>query len=92
MSRTDAHRPYLVQQADPLSRWLFYWFARYPSHGVELISWKNLCGCKRCTDQNWRKLSHRRDRAWRRKHRQLILKNPADCREEIDLRPRRAWY
>lgn len=64
MSRTDVHRPWAIQVADPNNRHLFY---RYAS-GEWITSFRNLsCGCRLCTGHYWRKQSNRRQRAaWRR--------------------------
>lgn len=61
MSRTDVHRPYRVQLADPYARHLFY---RYGSFRGETLRApiRNLCGCRMCTGHHWRKAERRRER------------------------------
>lgn len=62
MSRTDVHRPWNVQLADPYNRHLFYRFATWPWR-AELLPIKNLgCGCRMCTDHFGRKWARRQDR------------------------------
>jgi hypothetical protein len=62
MSKTDVHRPWAVQLADPYNRHLFY---RYPAWPWEmaLAPIKNFgCGCSMCTNRHQRKRSRRADR------------------------------
>jgi hypothetical protein len=62
MSRTDVHRPWHIQLADPHNRHLFYRFQVWPWQ-TELIPFKNLgCGCRMCTDQPARKRARRQER------------------------------
>lgn len=61
MSRTDVHRPWRVQIADPHNRHLLY---RYPTrHSTEVTSYRNIfCGCRLCTGHDERRARRRRDR------------------------------
>lgn len=62
MSRTDVHRPWPVQLADPHNRHLFYRFAVWPWR-MELVPVKNIgCGCQLCTGQPGRKRARRQER------------------------------
>lgn len=73
MSRTDVHRPYDVQAEDPTCRHRFYRFqVRGDTH--ELISLRNLCGCRLCIRQHSRKYTRRRERAEWRAHARAWLK------------------
>lgn len=64
MSRTDVHRPWPVQVADPYNRHRFYRFASWPDR-MELVPVKNFaCGCKMCTGQLGRKKARRQERTW----------------------------
>lgn len=65
MSRTDVHRPWRVQVADPHNRHPLYRFQVYPSRpdGVELMPWKNIgCGYRMCTGHFVRRWERRRER------------------------------
>lgn len=66
MSRTDVHRPWRVQVADPHNRHLLYCHPAWPWL-VAYTSFRNLCcGCRLCTGYYWRKQQHGRERAaWR---------------------------
>lgn len=62
MSRTDVHRPWRVQLADPHNRHILYRYPAWPWQ-VELTSFKNIgCGCRPCTSYDWRKQQRRRER------------------------------
>lgn len=62
MSRTDVHRPWQVQLADPYNRHLFYRFQIWPWEHT-LMPFKNIgCGCWRCTGQLSRKCTRRAER------------------------------
>lgn len=87
MSRTDVHRPWPVQVADPHNRHRFYRFASWPDR-VELVPVKNFgCGCKMCTGQLGRKLSHRQERTWWRRQRHHILTTAWEDRDTLDVPP-----
>lgn len=62
MSRTDVHRPWSVQTADPYNRHLlrqYGWFRDEPL----ITSYRNLgCGCTLCTGQPGRKRARRQER------------------------------
>lgn len=65
MSRTDVHRPWVVQVSDPHNRHLIRQYATYPATGGEPLytSHRNLgCGCRMCTDHYGRRWARRRDR------------------------------
>lgn len=61
MSRTDVHRPYRVQVADPYARKHFYLFQSWP-HRHELWPLRNTCGCRLCTGHHGRRAERRRER------------------------------
>jgi hypothetical protein len=62
MSRTDVHRPWQVQLADPHNRHLLYRYPAWPWQ-VEWASYRNLgCGCHLCTGQPGRKRARRQER------------------------------
>lgn len=62
MARTDVHRPWSVQVADPYNRHLLYRYARWPWE-TALTSYKNLgCGCSMCTGKHFRREARRRSR------------------------------
>lgn len=85
MSRTDVHRPWNVQIADPTNRHLLYRFATWPDR-MELIPWRNIgCGCRMCTGYYGRKLARSRERVAWRSRRQVIL--AAVDRDEVDVPP-----
>jgi hypothetical protein len=91
MSRTDVHRPWHVQVADPHNRHLLYRYPMWPWQ-MALTSFRNIgCGCKMCTGQVGRKLAHRQERvAWRATARRLLAEVD---REDVDVPPLRgsAW-
>lgn len=63
MSRTDVHRPWRVQLADPYNRHLLYRYQMWPREAPELTSYRNIgCGCRLCTSYHWRRQERRRDR------------------------------
>lgn len=87
MSRTDVHRPWLVQLADPFNRHLFI---RYPMWSDQMRVWpvKNIaCGCKMCTGQPARKRARRCERTWWRSTRAQLL--AAVDRDDLDVPPYR---
>lgn len=62
MSRTDVHRPWRVQLADPHNRHLFYRYPAWP-WAMSLTPYKNIgCGCAMCTGQPGRKRTRRAER------------------------------
>jgi hypothetical protein len=62
VSRTDVHRPWPVQLADPHNRHLLYRYPMWP-HETAVTSFRNLgCGCRMCTGYFWRRWERRRDR------------------------------
>ena len=62
MSRTDVHRPWPVQLADPHNRHLLYRYGTFQGE-VLLTSYRNLgCGCRMCTGHHERKADRRRER------------------------------
>ncbi len=87
MSRTDVHRPYPVQLADPFNRHLLYRFQIWPWE-VALTSYRNLaCGCQVCTGQPWRKAARRRERAWTRRQLRLLRATARHQRELFEPEP-----
>ena len=92
MSRTDVHRPWPVQLADPHNRHLFYRYPLWPWQ-TGLAPIKNIgCGCRMCTGHYTRKQERRRDRAWSRRQLHTIRTTPAADRDTIDAPPRRpSW-
>jgi hypothetical protein len=83
MSRTDVHRPWHVQLADPYNRHILYRYPAWP-WGTELTSYRNIgCGCGLCTGQPGRKLARKQERVtWRRVRQQAL--NLAD-RSDVDV-------
>lgn len=62
MSRTDVHRPWPVQTADPYNRHLLRCYDIWRGE-PQYTSWRNLgCGCPMCTGAEDRKLSRRYER------------------------------
>lgn len=62
MSRTDVHRPWRVQTADPFNRHLIRQYATFRGEPL-FTSHRNLgCGCRMCTGHFWRRWERRRDR------------------------------
>lgn len=92
MSRTDVHRPWLIQLADPYNRHLVYRYAMWPVGEMALTSYRNLgCGCRMCTGHHGRKLARSQERvAWRSIRAQLLA---AVDRADADVPPLkgRAW-
>lgn len=90
MSRTDVHRPWNVQLADPHNRHLFY---RYPAWPWEtgLAPIKNIgCGCSLCTGQPGRKRARRQERQLTRRDLRAATAQHAAGELDEDLpRPRR---
>lgn len=62
MSRTDVHRPWAVQIADPFNRHLLRVYGEF--RGEPLVtSHRNIgCGCQLCTGQPYRKRARRQER------------------------------
>lgn len=94
MSKTDVHRPWAVQLADPYNRHLFYRLQIWPwEHG--LIPFKNIgCGCPMCTGHHQRKAIRRAERHQaRRDLRDLLAQAVAGDLDEDGPLPRRvdAW-
>jgi hypothetical protein len=88
MARTDVHRPWPVQVADPHNRHLI---RQYATHRGEPLytSHRNLCcGCQLCTGQPGRKRARRRERVHWRSERQGAL---ADLGREPRPIRGRAW-
>lgn len=63
MSRTDVHRPYHVQQADPHERHRWYRFQTRSTGAPELVPTYRTCGCRACSGCRWH-YTNRHD--WRR--------------------------
>jgi hypothetical protein len=62
MSRTDVHRPWPVQVADPHNRHLLYRYQAWPDR-TALTAFRNLCcGCRLCTGHHERRRERRRQR------------------------------
>jgi len=94
MSRTDVHRPWQVQLADPHNRHLLYRYPAWPWQ-MELTSFKNLgCGCPLCTGHFGRKRARRQDRHTTRRalHNAVAQQAAGDLDEDLLLpRPAEAW-
>lgn len=88
MSRTDVHRPFLVQGEDPYNRHRMQFLPEYSDGSGGLRPWPlyNICGCNLCTQQFWRKYLRRQERMAWRTVRQRLLKTQAADREDMD------WY
>jgi hypothetical protein len=97
MSRTDVHRPWRVQLADPYNRHLLYRYGTFPDAGGEplITSWRNLgCGCQLCTGRRGRKIGRRQQRAALRTALRDARKTVVADRDTIDVPPPRridAW-
>lgn len=68
MSRTDVHRPWSVQEADPYERHRWY---RFDGGKMPLYQ---ICGCPMCTWRYGRRLGHRQARVIWRSIRQELVK------------------
>jgi hypothetical protein len=96
MSRTDVHRPYQVQLADPHNRHLVYRYPMWPWQ-TGLATYRNLgCGCQRCTGQIERKAQARRARTAGRLACRAYKNTPASERDHTTepdriLNRRRGW-
>lgn len=93
MSRTDVHRPWPVQLADPHNRHLFYRYPMFPD-SMELAPIKNIaCGCTLCTGQHHRKAARRSERTWWKSHRAQTLAAARVDRDDLDVPsfPRHPW-
>lgn len=67
MSRTDVHRPYHVQQADPHERHRWYRFQTWATEAPELVPTYRTCNCPVCNGHGWRRTDRRKARrGWRR--------------------------
>lgn len=73
MSRTDVHRPYLVQVADPYNRHRFYRFQAWSTQPPELVPIYRVCGCRMCTGHHWNREDRRRSRhQWKQEGIELL--------------------
>ena len=94
MSRTDVHRPWCVQVADPyerhrMRRW-YYW-ADQVEHGW--LPLYTACGCAMCTMRYWRRLQNRQVRVLWRRARQNLLKTLPEDYPDMDVPPLRgSWW
>lgn len=80
MSRTDVHRPWSVQEADPYERHRWY-----RSDIGNFLPVYQTCGCWMCTGRPWRKLGHRQVRVIWRSIRQELVK--LQDYEDVDVGP-----
>lgn len=62
MSRTDVHRPWLIQAADPYNRHRLRRFQTWGTEPPELVPLYNVCGCPICGGHYWRREERRRQR------------------------------
>lgn len=62
MSRTDVHRPWRVQAADPYERHRWRRFHTWPTELPELIPMYRTHNCVSCNDTTWARQARRRDR------------------------------
>lgn len=91
MFRTDVHRPWNVQIADPHNRHLLRTYSSW--RGDPLVtSFRNLgCGCALCTGQPGRKRARRQERQnTRRALHEAATQYAADNLDEDLPRPHRA--
>jgi len=68
MSRTDVHRPYHVQQADPHERHRWYRFQTWSTEPPVLVPVYRTCNCtvRGCSNREWRRAERRKARhGWR---------------------------
>lgn len=86
MSRTDVHRPWLVQIEDPTNRHLVISYGRNQENRYLLM---HTCGCEMCTGRVYRKRQNRRNRIqWRKVSREL-LKAQKDDLDAVEPLPAR---
>lgn len=86
MSRTDVHRPYRVQVADPHERHRFYRHQAWPRQLPTLQPISGFtCGCWMCTGQPFRKQARRRERTALRPQLRAARYTPAAERDTIDI-------
>ena len=84
MSRTDVHRPWHVQEADPYERHRWYRFAVYPDK-VVLMPTYQICGCFMCTGRQARRRQRKQERvAWRSIRQELVKLQDY---EDVDVGP-----
>ncbi len=90
MSKTDVHRPWAVQLADPYNRHLLCRYPMWPSQ-MALAPIKNFgCGCRLCTGHHWRKAQRRAQRhQMQRELRRLVTQAAAGQLDEDAPFPRR---
>ena len=62
VSRTDVHRPWRIQVADPYNRHIIRQYGEFKGEPL-FTSHRNIgCGCPMCTDSYGRREARRRDR------------------------------
>jgi hypothetical protein len=84
MSRTDVHRPYLVQVTDPYNRHRVIRYQLWAQEEPKLWPLYNTCGCNLCVGQLFRKQLRRQERGAWRQVRQNLLKAQAADHEDMD--------
>lgn len=91
MSRTDVHRPYVVQATDPFNRHRVRIAPRFSDGSGGPMYWPlyNTCGCKLCSGQFARKADRRHQRTQWRTLRQGLLKTAPEDRGDMDVPPPR---
>lgn len=62
MSRTDVHRPWRVQAADPYNRHRLRRHQAWSTEPPILVPLYNTCGCPGCSARDWRRAERRRER------------------------------
>lgn len=85
MSRTDVHRPWRVQTADPFNRHLLRAYSMYLGQW-QYTSHKNIgCGCRICTNHWGRFWDRRKERVAWRKVRHTLLRTANDELDGADV-------
>ena len=85
MSRTDVHRPWPVQMADPYNRHRLFAFHTWSTEEPELLPLYCTCGCPMCTGRYGRRLRRRQERVTWRSIRQELIK--LQDYEDVDVGP-----
>jgi hypothetical protein len=89
MSRTDAHRPWQVQEADPLVQ-DFYWYWSGSSYGWTKMPLRRTCGCRMpgCSMYHFRRAQNRHRRHVDKLAAREVLKGNHDVFDER----RKYWH
>lgn len=90
MSRTDVHRPWIVQMNDPYNRHRLHRHQSWAwSNEVEWLPLYQACGCDMCTGRRGRKRNRRKERMlWKRNCNEARKWNQED---RVDFDPKFTW-